>query len=95
MSLISWRHCRTDIDSAPATDADGVLHSHTASTRGSPDGFHPGPFGVRGRETEHMGQQFEEMPRAPGRRRVNVMRCAGVVMVIAVVLSTAFKAMPA
>lgn len=62
---------------------------------GSPDGFHPGPFGVRGRETEHMGQQFEAMPRTPGRRRVNVMRCAGVVMVIAVVLSTAFKAMPA
>lgn len=50
---------------------------------------------MRGRETEHMGQQFEAMPRTPGRRRVNVMRCAGVVMVIAVVLSTAFKAMPA
>ena len=50
---------------------------------------------MRGRETEHMGQQFEEMPRASGRRRANVMRCAGVVMVIAVVVSTAFKAMPA
>lgn len=76
-------------------DADGVLHLPHSQARAT------APMdSIRGRSActegnNHMEPRFEEMPRTTGRRRVNLVRCAGLVAVVAAVLSTAFKAMPA